>query len=420
MKRRSLIKGLLGVGAAAGVGYWWLNRRWDGYLKNPCLAGLPESIKQSELWQQIWIGLNPSQIWDTHSHIVGTGDLNNSSYQGEKVWFNPNLQSWGHPVQHLQYKFYMDAICAADPSKIDRSYSEQLLQLLDQMPQGMKLMLMAFDYHHTEQGLADKHSSTFHVPNDYASWLASEYSEYFEWVASIHPYQKDALSKLEKAIESGAVAVKWLPPAHNIDPMDARCDDFYKLLAKYDLPLISHAGIEKAVKSEDSQKFSNPLRLRRPLDHGVRVVAAHCASLGKAVDLDNANKSIEHFDLFARMMGESQYKHSFFGDLSACTQINRQEHILKTLLTETSWHERLLNGSDYPLPAVMPLISVKKLIKEGVLDEKWSNELNQIRQHNALLFDFALKRLLQYRGNSFASSVFESRRVFDPMLRSNP
>ncbi|HNI06861.1 MAG TPA: hypothetical protein PLL24_02105, partial [Thiobacillaceae bacterium] len=36
-----------------------------------------------------------------------------------------------------------------------------------------------------------------------------------------------------------------------------------------------------------------------------------------------------------------------------------------------------------------------------------------LREHNPLLFDFALKRLLRRNGQGFANSVFETRAFFD-------
>jgi mannonate dehydratase len=39
--------------------------------------------------------------------------------------------------------------------------------------------------------------------------------------------------------------------------------------------------------------------------------------------------------------------------------------------------------------------------------------LQEIRTHNPLLFDFALKRLLKLGQKQFPSSIFETRRFFE-------
>ena len=209
--------------------------------------------------------------------------------------------------------------------------------------------------------------------------------------------------------------MKWLPPAMGIDPSSPLCDRFYAALAAAGLPLISHAGDEKAVHGGDQQAFGNPLLLRRALDHGVRVVVAHCASLGSAVDLDQGESApqVACFDLFARLMGEARYEKLLFADISALTQRNRSEEILRVLIERSEWHPRLLNGSDYPLPGIVPLISPADFAARGLLPPSAVVVLELVRQHNPLLFDFVLKRHLSSRGQRFAPTIFETRAFFE-------
>ena len=78
-----------------------------------------------------------------------------------------------------------------------------------------------------------------------------------------------------------------------------------------------------------------------------------------------------------------------------------------------AWDGRLLNGSDYPLPGVLPLFSLGSLVREGVLDEALVPVLREIRHANALLFDFVLKRNLQWKGRGFMTTTFETRGFFE-------
>ena len=87
--------------------------------------------------------------------------------------------------------------------------------------------------------------------------------------------------------------------------------------------------------------------------------------------------------------------------------------MLQTLLARPEWHDRLLNGSDYPLPGILPLTSLSKLIRLKLLDAESKPFLSGLREHNPLLFDFALKRLLRRDGVGFADTVFETRDFFD-------
>ena len=126
-----------------------------------------------------------------------------------------------------------------------------------------------------------------------------------------------------------------MPPAQGIDPGCPRCDQFYEQLVKLKLPLLTHAGAELAVEGDEYQAFGNPLRLRRPLEHGVKVVVAHCASLGESADLDQGRNGAlrQNFDLFSRLMDEEGYQGRLFGEISAITQVNRFERHLRSIIT---------------------------------------------------------------------------------------
>ena len=71
-----------------------------------------------------------------------------------------------------------------------------------------------------------------------------------------------------------------------------------------------------------------------------------------------------------------------------------------------------LNGSDYPLPGVVPLIDVRKLAGRGLLAAEMVEPLLALRHHNVLMFDFVLKRSLALDGQRFANEVFETAPFF--------
>jgi mannonate dehydratase len=376
-------------------------------MLNPCRTGLPPELAQHPLMQQVWAGLDPAKVWDVHAHLVGVGDSDSGA------WANPKMDSLWNPLQYIQKLFYMNAGCVHDaPGQVDASFVARLENLMDGFPTGAQILLFAFDWAHDEQGRPLREASAFHVPNAYAARVARAHPTRMQWAASIHPYRGDALAALEQAVADGARAMKWLPAAMGIDPASPRCDAFYRLLAQHDLPLITHAGHEAAVAGSARQDYGNPLKLRRALDLGVRVVVAHCASHGD--DLDHAGQRRASFEIFAGMMDARQPGDfgNLYADISAVTQFNRAG-VLETLLARPDWHDRLLNGSDYPLPGILPLISLDKLSKLKLLDAAAKPFLNGLREHNPLLFDFALKRLLRRNGVGFANSVFETRDFFE-------
>jgi predicted TIM-barrel fold metal-dependent hydrolase len=206
--------------------------------------------------------------------------------------------------------------------------------------------------------------------------------------------------------------VKWLPNAMGMNPADELCDPFYQKMKELGLVLLSHGGEEKAVEAEEDQKLGNPLLLRRALDHGVKVIVAHCAGLGLNEDLDDPKRKLtDNFDLFLRLMKEKRYEGLVFADISAMTQFNRCLRPLATILSREDLHERLVNGSDYPLPAVNVLIRTGTLAKHGYITRAERAGLNEIYDYNPLLFDFVLKRTIRLPGTErrLPASLFLAR-----------
>jgi uncharacterized protein len=392
-----------GALGAAGIGFAG-NRFWpESGFKNPCLSDLPDDLKNYQLMHEIWADIDPAQVWDVHVHVTGTGE------SGTGPWMNPNMNSWLHPTLKIQKEFYTNGSCSTE-NRVDVSYVERLVQLSAEMPPGYKSLLFAFDWFHSESGKPLEENSIFHVPDAYVASIAKKYPQFFEWVASIHPYRADALDALDKARAEGAKAIKWLPSGMGIDPASPKCDAFYKKLADLRMPIISHTGRESAVQGGD-QRHGNPLRMRRALDHGVRVALAHCASDGHDEDLDNDHKRTKSIELFMRLMDTPDYKKLVFGEISALALINHAWAI-KPLLERTDLHDRLLNGSDYPLPGILPLVSLKQLIDDDLLDKAHVEFLKTIRLYNPLLFDFAVKRLLKFQNHTFPARVFETKKFF--------
>ena len=388
MNRRHFLRSSAAWGATALCGCDLSFR--DGVF-NACRTDLPARLAQHPLLSDAWRGIDASNVIDSHCHLFGNGD------SGRGVWSNPSMQRLAAPAQLVQRLFYLNGGCVHDaPGQVDTSVVDRLVNQVAGLRPGAKLLLLGFDWARDEHGAALPERSTFHVPDAYAMEVAQAHPSAFEWAASIHPADPAALPRLDRAKAQGALAVKWLPPAQLIDPASPRLDDFYRRLATLDVPLITHAGDERAVRGHD-QTLGNPLKLRRALDLGVRVIVAHCASLGSARDLDRGvdGPPVPSFALFGRLMDDPAHHGRLTGDLSAVTFGNRDADVLRTLLERTDWHPRLLNGSDYPLPGVLPLVALDTLAARGMLAAGAVPVLREIRDHNAILFDFVLKRSLR-------------------------
>ncbi len=386
-----------------------------------CLQPLPAEFARHPLVQRAFDGIDTAQLWDVHAHLVGTGD------SGSGAYVDPRTESWLHPVERIRRKVMMAAACVDDAGgDVDRRFLQRLDVLMAAFPPGFRMLLFAFDYTVDEEGRERPEQSTFHTPNAYAAAVATARPERFGWVASVHPYRPDALQRLDEAVSRGALAVKWLPSAMNIDPASPRCDAFYARLVQHDVPLVIHCGEEVAAPGARQHAYNNPLRVRRTLAAGVRVIIAHAASLGQARDTDALRDPgaaeddaprLASFDLFVRLMEEPRWQGRLFADLSAVFQRNRTLAVQQRLIERRDWHPRLLHGSDYPLPGIGLVYRLQPFVDAGWLTETDADVLNRLRPHNPLLFEFVLKRSLKVGGIGLSPAAFETRRVLDPAAR---
>jgi predicted TIM-barrel fold metal-dependent hydrolase len=330
-------------------------------------------------------------VLDCHVHIVGNG----KGTSGCRV--NPHLFDRRRPFRRMVARNYVQACGVPDDADFDRAYAERLLALAKGFPVPVQIRILAFDHAYRKDGTMDGDRTDFFVPNDYVVALARAHPETFVPVVSIHPYRPDALAELEKWAGQGVRWVKWLPNAQGMDPQDPAILPFYRRMAALGMTLLTHTGQEFAVSVPGSQELGNPLRYRPALDAGVHVVMAHCASLGRNEDLDHPGHRARSFDLFLRLMGEARYKDLLRGDLSATTQWDRLPGPLGVILDRPDLQGRLLNGSDYPLPAVKAAIWTRELALAGLLPSREVRDLDEIFKVNPLLYDFVLKRRLRGR-----------------------
>ena len=386
LTRRNLV--VLVSGAALFSGFRFGHAR----LARPAAPSGPLSDDAQALIARAWKGLDPTKVLDTHVHVVGLGTGGSGCSVGER------MQSMANPAEYFKFSIYLNASGVNDLSRADQQYVERLAGLVSsQRPHG-RLLLFAFDRTYDEAGKPLPEDTEFFTPVEYVASLAKARPDLFVPCASVHPYRLDAVDALEKAASLGCIAVKWLPNAMNIDPASSRCDASYEAMARLGLTLITHAGEEKAVHSEERQRLGNPLLLRRALEHGVKTVVAHCASLGQNPDLDAPEKPwVDNFDLFMRLMGEPKWKGLLFGEASALTLVNRVGRPLETVLRDDALQARTVNGSDYPLPAINALMQTGAIVKAGFLTEDERVLLNEIDRHDPLSFDFVMKRALRLK-----------------------
>jgi uncharacterized protein len=186
-------------------------------------------------------------------------------------------------------------------------------------------MLLAQDEVYFPDGKKMKDFGSFYVPNEYVFKVAREHPEFLP-ACSIHPARPDAMDELERCLEAGAVAMKCLPNCHNIDCNDPRYRPFWERMAAAGLPLLAHTGGEHTVPVIEP-KFADPRTLRLPLECGVNVIAAHCATKSG--------------------LGDPEY----FFVLADMFNVPLRGRYVRECLSE-KLAPRLVHGSDFPVPVL--------------------------------------------------------------------
>jgi predicted TIM-barrel fold metal-dependent hydrolase len=306
---------------------------------------------------------------DMHVHIVGNG------LRGSGCWMK--IGAWHRPLAAFMLHHIGVGVSTSAP-EFDEAYANHLAKLVRESSLGAAVIL-AQDEVYDENGRKLDFGS-FHVPNDYVLKLAREHREFLPAV-SIHPARADALDELERCLEGGAVMLKLLPNCHNVDCNDPRYKKFWERMAVAKLPLLAHTGGEHTVPVFD-KKFSDPRVLRLPLECGVTVIAAHCATKSGLADR-------EYFHDFVEMLARFP---NLYGDTSAFNVPIRGRHIRECLQEPVL--SRLVHGSDYPVPVFGHWAWLQRFVN-------WKSFRACERVPNILEKDYQLKRAMGFAPEHF-------------------
>lgn len=336
---------LLWAGAAVAVsatGYRLL-RGFDDVPSD--IEQLPSSLRRSAL--------------DVHVHVMGVGTGGSGCWMsaGTRSSVNARIGLWNLGLSLSQ-------------SDLDQAYVTYLLRRIRSAGFLKQVVLLAQDWTHTDAAERDEAHTPFYTPNDYVVRLAREHDE-FLFGASVHPYRRDALETLDRVAEEGAALVKWLPSVQSIRLDDRRCRAFYRKLAHHRIPLLLHVGEERSIQVV-GQDYGDPAALVTPLEEGVTVIAAHVASLGERDGRSNFDRLVELFPRWPNL----------YADTSALTLYTRWRVLLR-VAERTDIHERLVHGSDFPLPPTATLFMGHIPIS------RWWNAW---KRENILRRDFEIKQ----------------------------
>lgn len=271
--------------------------------------------------------LPSTPIIDLHCHAAGIGAGDSGCFVSAAMRAN------------FRFRIYLRAFGVTEADLLQHGDAYLLDRLATNIAASRRLqaaVVLALDGVVDAQGNLDRARTEVYVPNEFVADAARRHSNLL-FGASINPYRHDALARLDDCARRQAVLVKWIPSIMEIDPADPKLVPFYQRLASLGIPLLSHTGPERSFTSARDE-LADPARLRLPLEHGVRVIAAHTAA-------GSQNQGEDDFLRLVRMMHEFPH---LYADLSALTQINKPG-ALERALADPLLRSRLVYGSDFPL-----------------------------------------------------------------------
>ncbi len=280
----------------------------------------------------------PSLRYDCHVHLVGNG-LN-----GSGCWLR---------VEGLWLKGLSEVMRRAVGMPLPlthRDFDEKYVEALSALIRGSyvdKALLLAQDEVYDDAGTKLAFGS-FHVPNDYLFKVCAAHPEFVPAV-SIHPGRKDALAELERCLAGGARALKLLPNCQNVNCALPQYDEFWRRMATAGLPFLCHTGGEMTVPVIN-RSYQDPRILRRPLELGVKVIAAHSSGNSHFFDQNYFGELLKLMDEFPHL----------YADTSALNSPVRSG-VLKQVLA-AGRPGRFLHGSDYPVPVGALWVRLRGLI----------------------------------------------------------
>jgi len=354
---------------------------------------------------------------DMHFHVVGRGT--DISRVDEDVYFYPD-------DNNLFFTRILYGLVEKDLEKLGedlgqdgtidtKDYFNLVYQFLATSEELDGIVLLGLDaVFDPKTGVLDKKRTDIWVSNRFLSKKVKELNsrlgeegdskkraKRFFYGASVSPNRKDWREELEfAASDPDAVLIKLIPSAQHIRLRDPKHKEYYKFLVDHHLPLLCHVGPEYSFPEGIREWRLDQFKcLDKPLECGVTVIAAHCAT---PVFPSPVNKNeVKAFYAFMKSANPGRKVH-LWGDTSAFSLSTRIPIVREVL--ETFPSKCLVNGSDFPIPIEgwihLPWVTHGVTLEEYMEIKKTKNPLDR---------DVRIKR-----AHGFSDSILENA---EKMLR---
>lgn len=280
---------------------------------------------------------------DFHVHLAGTGCCGSGIFLSQTFRRRPTF---------LVLRYLEGVTSEQMETNIDGLWAKRIYNLVETSHSIEKCVALCLDEVYSESGVAESEKTHMYVPNNWGKLVAQKSNQRVLWGASIHPYRNDAIEQLQQCVSESATLIKWLPSAQGIDPRHSKSIAFFRQMAKLKIPLLSHTDKEFTFPChhKDWMRFNDVERLRPALEEGVTVIAAHAATPHQMPELIELMK--KHPNLYADSSG-------LFNPSRAHVVNELVKRVKDSLLSE-----RILFGSDWPVPTIPSLLVASLGVQE--------------------------------------------------------
>ncbi|WP_122871631.1 amidohydrolase family protein [Campylobacter showae] len=200
---------------------------------------------------------------------------------------------------------------------------------------------------------------------------------------SVNPNRKDALNLIEKYHKMGFKGGKLLHSYWETDLNDKRYKPYFRLLSELRLPLVIHVGDENSLAS--NKALESIEQLKSPLNLGCRIVCAHMGASSDGA-LSMFSRDPEKFGAnYFTLLGWLREFDGLYADVSALLCINKAR-ILPHLKTQTQIHDKILFGTDFPVPFSVILSSYDLPFRDRLALNRIQNPLDRYVRAMSLYF----------------------------------
>lgn len=278
---------------------------------------------------------------------------------------------------------------ALDPKELAKSpfeaYVKGYIKSLRESKHLKKCVMFGVDAKFDDNGNMTHKDATVCASNDDVLRVYEANPDIIVPFFSINPLRKDALNLIEKYHKLGFKGAKFLQNYWGVDTSETRYNEYFAALRELELPLIIHVGNENTISSE--RRCEDISMLYAPLKSGVKTICAHMA-LGyegahpfRAMSKRERNFNKEYFALLELLKTHD----NLYADVSALLTPFRAK-VLRHLSEQKEVHEKLLYGSDFPVPYSAIYNSYDLGLKKRIMLHKQSNPFDRYAQGIAEYF----------------------------------